>query len=76
MTDNYKKEIILDSLEEFTGFGGVGKVMLDSGCDTDGLYVFAYKKCPYVPIIPPELDHINSDSVQMLILYDQSPITI
>lgn len=63
--------ITFDSLEEFSGFGGVGSETVASNCDTDGLYVWAYKKCPYVPIVPPDISKILSESVQMTVLSDK-----
>jgi hypothetical protein len=63
LAQNFKREISFDPLEEFSGFGGVGSGRLVYGCDTDGLYVWAYKKCPLVPIIPPDISSINNDSV-------------
>jgi hypothetical protein len=47
-----------------------------NGCDTDALYVFAYKKCPYVPIVTPDLSAIDSESVKMRVLFDQGVVTL
>ena len=76
LVGNFYREISFDPLEEFSGFGGVGRGDINYGCDTDGLYVWAYKKCPLVPIIPPDLSSISSESIQMKVLFDEYGLTI
>lgn len=63
LQNNFYREISFDPLEEFSGFGGIGSANLNYGCDTDSLYVWAYKKCPFVPIVPPDLSFISSESI-------------
>ena len=72
----FYREIAFDPLEEFSGFGGVGIKDINYGCDTDSLYLFAYKKCPLVPILPPDLSFISSDLVQMTVLFSPNILII
>ena len=63
LSNTFYREITIDPLEEFSGFAGMGRGNINHGCDTDGLYVMAYKKCPYLKISPPDLSFITSEKV-------------